>query len=155
MQHSRKVWPVAKLQGLRLVNTQVPNSSSLWFWFLLCNNQTLPMAFIEPYAIWSHCLQQLPVTYSTVPGCILAAAQYLPLPKARASPDPARREISKPDSSTDWAAQYWLPALRNLFSSVIGLSALVVTWSRMMPSIQIMNLSQHPINLQVSQFQSS
>lgn len=64
-------------------------------------------------------------------------------------------EISEPDSLTDWAAQYRLPALRNLFTSVVGLSALVVTWLGMMPSIQIMSLLLCPINLQVSLFQPS
>lgn len=54
------------------------------------------------------------------------------------------------DGMTDWATQYWLPALRNLFSSVVGLSTLVVTCSGMMASIQIKSPDLCPINLQVS-----
>lgn len=128
MQHARKVWPVAKLQGLRLVVlrllTHHPFDSGSFSTII----KLFPWLFVEPHVSWSHCLQQVPVTYSTEPGCSLASAQHLPIPQTQSSPWPCTQGDLQTDSSTGWAAQYRLPALRNLFSSVLGLSALVVTW---------------------------
>lgn len=50
------------------------------------------MAFLESLLSWNHPLQQqVPVAWSTVAGCGLAAAQHLPILQTQSSPAPPPR----------------------------------------------------------------